>query len=222
MFCTCAEPPKAAPSDPLTAQRHGSFDLLVAVQALIAAGLAASARLTVVTSGAMPMPDRSDGCVRPWQAPLWGLTRTIANERADISCRLIDLDPEASAVAAGEALVEELLHRDDEDEVLLRGRGRYVPRLTRRMAEPVSRDGGEETGFKLTFAQGEAQEGVVLQEIAIPRPAAGEVTAHVWAAGLNFRDVLQRIGTAAGGSVRGWVRGCDAGHGVCGRSNCGW
>ena len=202
---------EAAPADPLAAQRHGSFDLLVAVQALIAAGLAASVRLTVVTSGAMPMPGRSDGCVRPWQAPLWGLTRTIINERADISCRLIDLDPEATAKVAGEVLLEELFHRDDEDEVLLRGRGRYVPRLTRRMAEPASREADDETGFKLTFAQGEAQEGVVLQGIAIPRPAAGEVTAHVEAAGLNFRDVLQRIGLLPEEAFEGGFAGATLG-----------
>ena len=202
---------EAAPADPLAAQRHGSFDLLIAVQALIAAGLAASARLTVVTSGAMPVPDRSAGCVRPWQAPLWGLTRTILNERADISCRLIDLDPEATAAAAGEALIEELLHRDDEDEVLLRGRARYVPRLMRRMAEPASDDADGETGFRLTFAQGEAQEGVVLQAIAIPRPAAGEVTAHVKAAGLNFRDVLQRIGLLPEEAFEGGFAGATLG-----------
>jgi acyl transferase domain-containing protein/NADPH:quinone reductase-like Zn-dependent oxidoreductase/acyl carrier protein len=202
---------EAAPSDPLVAQRHGSFDLLVAVKAMIAAGLTASARLTVVTSGAMPTPDRFAGCVRPWQAPLWGLTRTIVNERADISCRLIDLDPDASAAATGEALVEELLHRDDEDEVLLRGRGRYVPRLTRRMAGPVSREANGESGFRLTFAQGEAQEGVVLQRIAIPKPAAGEVTANVKAAGLNFRDVLQRIALLPEEAFEGGFAGATLG-----------
>ncbi|HEX4615523.1 MAG TPA: SDR family NAD(P)-dependent oxidoreductase, partial [Stellaceae bacterium] len=202
---------EAAPSDPLAAQRYGSFDLLVAVQAMIAAELATSARLTVVTSGAMPMPDRSAGCVRPWHAPLWGITRTIVNERADISCRLIDLDPGASAAAAGEALVEELLHRDDEDEVVLRGRARYVPRLTRGMSEPASREADGETGFSLSFAQGEAQEGVVLQGIAIPRPAAGEVTARVHAAGLNFRDVLQRIGLLPEEAFEGGFAGATLG-----------
>ena len=202
---------EAASSDPLAAQRNGSFDLLVAVQALIAAGLAASARLTVVTSGAMPAPDRSAGCVRPWQAPLWGLTRTIVNERADISCRLIDLDPEASAAEAGEALIAELLRRDDEDEVVLRGRARYVPRLTRGMAAPASREADDETGFRLTFAQGEAQEGPVLQRIAIPRPAAGEVTALVKAAGLNFRDVLQRIGLLPEEAFEGGFAGATLG-----------
>ncbi len=50
---------EAVPSDPLAAQRNGSFDLLVAVQALIAAGLVASARLTVVTAGAIGRTDAS-------------------------------------------------------------------------------------------------------------------------------------------------------------------
>jgi hypothetical protein len=161
------------PVDPLAAQRAGSFDLLIAVQALIAAGLAPSARLTVVTSGAMPMPDGSAGCVRPWQATLWGLTRTILNERADISSRLIDLDPRATAAGSAEALVEEILRRDDEDEVLLRGGGRYVPRLTGWTAPSVLRDGMHETGFRLTFAQGKAQDGIILQRITPRGPPRG-------------------------------------------------
>jgi NADPH:quinone reductase-like Zn-dependent oxidoreductase/acyl carrier protein/SAM-dependent methyltransferase len=202
---------EATPADPLAAQRHGSFDLLVAVQALIAAGLTTSATLTVVTSGAMPMPDRSAGCARPWQAPLWGLTRTILNERADIPCRLIDLDPEATATTAGEALIEELFHRDDEDEVVLRGRARYVPRLTQSMRQPDLCEAGGETEFRLTFAQGTAQEGVVLQRITIPRPAAGEVAARVAAAGLNFRDVLQRIGMLPEEAFEGGFAGSTLG-----------
>lgn len=201
----------AAPADPLAAQRRGSFDLLTAVQALIAGGLAPTTRLTVVTAGAMPMQDRSGDCVRPWQAPLWGLTRTILNERADICSRLIDLDPEATAAAAAEALVEELLHPGDEDEVLLRGGVRYAPRLTRGMAPAAAPDATGEAGFRLTFAQGEAQDGVVLQRIAIPRPAAGEVAVSVQAAGLNFRDVLQRIGLLPEEAFEGGFAGATLG-----------
>ena len=181
------------------------------MQALIAAGLAPSARLTVVTSGAMPMADGSAGCVRPWQATLWGLTRTILNERADISSRLIDLDPGATAAGSAEALVEEILHRDDEDEVLLRGGGRYVPRLTRWMAPPVLRDGTHETGFRLTFAPGRAQDGINLQRIAIPRPSAREVAVRVKAAGVNFRDVLQRIGLLPEEAFEGGFAGATLG-----------
>jgi len=202
---------EAAPADPLTTQRAGSFDLLIAVQALIAAGLAPSARLTVVTSGAMPMPDGSAGCVRPWQATLWGLTRAILNERADISSRLIDLDPGATTLGSAEALVAEILHRDDEDEVLLRGGVRYVPRLTRQMSPPALRDGRHKTGFRLTFAQGKAQDGIILQRIAIPRPAAGEVVVHVKAAGVNFRDVLQRMGLLPEEAFEGGFAGATLG-----------
>ena len=201
----------APPLDPLTAQRAGSFDLLIAVQALIAAGLAPSARLTVVTSGAMPMPDGSASCVRPWQAPLWGLTRTILNERADISSRLIDLDPTETAGDSVEALVEEILHRDDEDEVLLRGGARYVSRLTRWMAPPTGRDGMHQAGFRLAFTQGKAQDGLILQQIAIPRPSAGEVTVRVKAAGLNFRDVLQRMGLLPEEAFEGGFAGATLG-----------
>jgi phthiocerol/phenolphthiocerol synthesis type-I polyketide synthase C len=200
---------EVVPPDPLTAQQAGSFDLLVAVQALIAAGLAESTRLTVVTSGAMPMPDGSGGCTRPWQAPLWGLTRTILNERADIFSRLIDLDPGTIAAASAEALVGEILHPDDEDEVLLRGGTRYVPRLTRWLAPQALRD-GHETGFRLTSAQGNAQ-GTILQRIAIPLPAPGEVAVSVRAAGVNFRDVLQRMGLLPEEAFEGGFAGATLG-----------
>jgi phthiocerol/phenolphthiocerol synthesis type-I polyketide synthase C len=200
----------AVPVDPLAAQRAGSFDLLIAVQALIAAGLAPSAYLTVVTSGAMPMANGSGGCVRPWQATVWGLARTILNERADIiASRLIDLDPEATAAGSAEVLVEEILCRDDEDEVLLRGGGRYVPRLMRWTGHAALRDEMHEIGFRLT--QAKAQDGMVLQRIAVPRPAVGEVAVRVKAAGINFRDVLQRIGLLPEEAFEGGFAGATLG-----------
>src|SRR5207302_3161850 len=84
-------------------------------------------------------------------------------------------------------------------------------RLARGMAEAASRDAEGETGFRLTFAQGETREGVVLRGIAIPRPAAGEVTAQVKAAGLNFRDVLQRIGLLPEEAFEGGFAGATLG-----------
>ena len=179
-------------SDPLAAA--GSYDLLTVVQAVIAAGLAPAARLTVATSGAMPAVDQSGAVPRPWQAPLWGVARTVMNERADITCRLIDLDPAANPGAAAAALCDELLHPDDENEILLRGGGRYAPRLTRGLPAPVRNKAGDEGGFTLAFGHGEAQDRTILNRIAIPRPAADEVSVRVRATGVNFRDVLQRIG----------------------------
>src|SRR5260370_12096146 len=116
------------------------------------------------------------------------------NERADIECRLLDLDPGISGAAASASLCDEILHPDDEDEVMLRGGGRYVPRLTRGMPAVAPRDEVDETGFTLAFGEGEAQDRAVLHRIAIPRPGPEEVAGRVHAAGLNFRDAFQRIG----------------------------
>ena len=178
------------PADPLA--QAGSYDLVTVVQAVVDAGLAAMTSLTIVTSGAMPAVGGNGGVVRPWQAPLWGIARTVMNERADIACRLVDLDPEASAATAIAGLCDELLHPDDENEILLRGGGRYAPRLTRGLPQPAP--GAADGGFTLAFEEREAQERVVLNRIAIPRPGAGEVSVRVHAAGVNFRDVVRRIG----------------------------
>ena len=149
--------------------------------------------LTIATSGAMPAVGGKGGVARPWQAPLWGIARTVMNERPDIVCRAIDLDPEASAATAIAGLCDELLHPDDENEILLRGGGRYAPRLTRGLPQPA-RGAADGDGFTLAFGEREAQERAVLNRIAIPRPGAGEVSVRVRAAGVNFRDVVQRIG----------------------------
>ncbi|MBV8506730.1 MAG: SDR family NAD(P)-dependent oxidoreductase, partial [Alphaproteobacteria bacterium] len=100
---------------------------------------------------------------------------------------------------------------DDEDEVVLRGRARYVPRLTRWTAPAVLHDGTHETGFRLTLAQGRAQDGIDLQRIAVPRPAAREVAVRVRAAGVNFRDVLQRIGLLPEEAFEGGFAGATLG-----------
>jgi NADPH:quinone reductase-like Zn-dependent oxidoreductase/acyl carrier protein len=167
---------------------------LTLVQAVIAAGLAPTTSLTVATAGAMPSIDQTGGVARPWQAPLWGVTRTVMNERSDIACRLIDLDPDASPVAAIAALGDEILHPDEENEVLLRGRGRYAPRLAPGMLRPATGNAGDGGGFTLGFGQGESQDRAILRRIAIPQPGADEVGVRVYTAGVNFRDVLQRIG----------------------------
>ncbi len=180
------------PTDPLA--QAGSYDLLTLVQGVIAAGLAPMTSLTVATAGAMPAAGDKGGVARPWQAPLWGVVRTVMNERADIRCRLVDLDPEADAAAALAALSDEILQPDNENEILLRGGGRYAPRLTRGMGEQTRDQTAGDSGFTLAFGHGEAQDRTILNRIAIPHPAAEEVSVRVHATGVNFRDVLQRIG----------------------------
>jgi acyl transferase domain-containing protein len=180
------------PTDPLVPA--GSYDLATLVQAVIDAGLAPMTSLTIATSGAMPAVGGKGGVARPWQAPLWGIARTVMNERPDIVCRAIDLDPEASAATAIAGLCDELLNPDDENEILLRGGGRYAPRLTCGLPQSSSGAADDDAAFTLGFGEREAQERAALNRIAIPRPGAGEVSVRVHAAGVNLRDVLQRTG----------------------------
>jgi phthiocerol/phenolphthiocerol synthesis type-I polyketide synthase C len=180
------------PPHPLASS--GSYDLLTLVQGIVSAGVGSTTKLTVATAGAMASSNPRRGVSRPWQAALWGIGRTVMNERADIGCRLIDLDPGARAEAAMAALSGELLRPDAENEILLRGGGRYAPRLARGLAEPAGSEAESETSFTLGFGQGDASDRAILNPIAVPLPGAGEVAVWVHAAGVNFRDVLQRIG----------------------------
>jgi acyl carrier protein/NAD(P)-dependent dehydrogenase (short-subunit alcohol dehydrogenase family) len=69
------------------------------------------------------------------QAPLWGWVRTAALEFPRLSCRLVDVDQEASSEAA---LLREIQSDGPESQVALRHGARYVARL-QRTGFPASR-----------------------------------------------------------------------------------
>ena len=107
----------------------GCHHLLAAVKALLQA--APSARLWIVTCGAIPaLADDAQGLALE-QSPLWGFGRVIALEHPEIWGGLVDL-PAADGPSVVGALVEELLGRDGEDQVALRQQSRFVLRLERR------------------------------------------------------------------------------------------
>lgn len=63
------------------------------------------------------------------QSPLWGLGRTAANEYPDFWGGIIDLDPAGEPDAIAELLVDQLRYANDENQIVLRGMDRFVPRL---------------------------------------------------------------------------------------------
>jgi acyl transferase domain-containing protein/acyl carrier protein len=84
-------------------------------------------RLWLATRGAQSIGEE---CVNAAQAPLWGMARVIAQERPDLRCTRLDLDPSAGARET-EAVVSELLADSAEDQVAWREGERYVLRLDR-------------------------------------------------------------------------------------------
>ena len=103
--------------------------VLHVIQALGRADVRPPARLWLATRGAQ----RVTGAPHPIQvaqAPLWGLGRTMAAEHPALWGGMVDLDPAASAFAAGAALAAACSMVDDEDQVAFREGERYVARLT--------------------------------------------------------------------------------------------
>ncbi len=88
----------------------------------------AGTKLWYVTRGAQPV---AGDVIAPAQASLWGLGRVIALEQPGIWGGLIDLSPDGLAEGDAAALLAEIRHGGEEDQVALRGGERRVARLVR-------------------------------------------------------------------------------------------
>jgi polyketide synthase 12/myxalamid-type polyketide synthase MxaB len=168
-------------------------------------------RLVVATTGAFalggearvegspPQPDAMrpiDPADMAAQRGIWCFARSIALERPG-RVRLIDLDPNASDLAARAAfLVEECGATDAEDQVARRGSLRFGARLV--PLEPAVLVPPVEGGFRLGAAARGSIDNLALTSVDEPSPGPGEVRIAVEAAGLNFRDVLNVLGMYPG------------------------
>lgn len=191
-------PVECTDDDPMAVQEHDSFGLVLLTQALAGAGLSGRVRLWVLSSGAAAVPYREEP-VDAAGAPIWGVARTLMNERPDMALRLIDIDPGDRSALAQQCLGAELLHPSDEDEIVLRGSARYVHRLHRGVPSTQRKVRGEDGGsvpvaHRLSLRVGDRPDGLGFLPIPMPEPGSGEVVVRVSAAGLNYRDVLQRVG----------------------------
>ncbi len=165
-------------------------------QALLQMNLDSTPRLWIVTRGAQG-PASSNVS----HSTLWGFGRSVAAEHPEMRVVRIDLDP------AREANADELLQciraAGVEDELVLRGRETYVPRL--RTVAPDASEAkhvsvAEETNLRLELVQAGTLEGIESVPASRPDLEPGEVEIRVAAAGLNFRDVLNVLGMYKGKS----------------------
>ncbi|WAS96618.1 type I polyketide synthase [Nannocystis punicea] len=127
----------AIAGDAVEAASRAAEAVLATVQALAGMRWRDPPRLWLVTRGAQAVAAGDD--VAPVQAPVLGLGRVIATEHAELRCVRVDL-PSDRGTDDVAALARELLADDAEDEVALRGGGRFVARLVRQT--PQARPGG--------------------------------------------------------------------------------
>ena len=177
------------------ARRRGCESALHLVHALAGASRAPSPQLWVVTVGTQPVGDSLEP-LSIAHASLWGLAGVIGTEHPELRCTRVDL----GASGEGEeiqALLNEVLAGDREDQVALRGSERWVPRVVRRSAEVVDekrRMVAAEEPFRLEIATAGILDNLTLRSTTRRQPGQGEVEIQVRAAGLNFRDVLVAMG----------------------------
>ena len=115
---------------------HGCDAVLHLVRALAHQDWKERPRLYLATRAAQPFGHDADLALE--QAPILGLARVLAQEHPELRCTRVDLDPERPPGEV-EALAQELLSDDVEDEICLRGTERWVARLARRTPEAGAR-----------------------------------------------------------------------------------
>jgi acyl transferase domain-containing protein/surfactin synthase thioesterase subunit/NADPH:quinone reductase-like Zn-dependent oxidoreductase/acyl carrier protein len=182
-----------SPVDPETSHILAYGGPLHLVQALSRLAQHGS-RVWFVTSGVESVVS-DDTEIHPFQAPLWGLSRVAGNEHSELKATVIDLAAEY-APSEVDALLEEVLHSGDEDEIALRGTRRYVHRFS--PAEPIEvapKPGvGEEVHFELEMERRGSLDDLKWREVRPAELGSSEIEIAVAAVGLNFKDVMKASG----------------------------
>ena len=169
-------------------------------------------RLWLVTAGgalADGFPD-SRAC-DPLQGALWGFGRVVMNEYPALDCTLIDLDIDPADGEAADRLRNELLHPDNEREIVLSTQGRYALRIERALRK--AQQAADETAarFRLDFhSPGQLRNLVWLPQVE-RQLADDEIEVRVVTAGLNFRDVMYLMGLLPDEAVENGFAGATLG-----------
>jgi acyl transferase domain-containing protein/NADPH:quinone reductase-like Zn-dependent oxidoreductase/acyl carrier protein len=145
-----------------------------------------------------PSEDTSERTIIPMDAALWGFGRTLLNEAANSSVRLIDLEGPFALETVVSALEKEFEQPDKEQEIILTEWGeRYAPRLgfsprpegQKSPSQPIDTpliSLGFQFPGQLRNLRWEARPDAAL--------ADNEIDVEVHATGLNFRDLMYTLG----------------------------
>ncbi|MGI8890521.1 MAG: SDR family NAD(P)-dependent oxidoreductase, partial [Chthoniobacterales bacterium] len=143
------------------------------------------------------------------QAPAIGLMRVIQNEYSNLAWRSIDLPAQASPTDAM-ALWRELMGKEGEREIVLRGEARYVRRLDR--GRPTREQWlGADLPLRLESRERGHLDTLRFAPFALPKCEPGQVLIDVKAAGMNFRDVLKALALYPGDAPDARIFGDEVG-----------
>lgn len=128
---------------------------------------------------------------------LWGLGRVIRQEYPHLRCRLIDLEPSASAE---NILALEARQPDSNDEISWRKGQRYVLRLKKK---ELKKENVPLSNFSLHLRTPGLIESLGYEEVEKRSPAKGEVGIRVHSSSLNFKDLMKVLGILDNNALEG-------------------
>lgn len=121
------DPPLTA--DSVEAQQiFGSISFMYLHQRLTALKLFEIPRLVIVTNGIQTVGIEKD-IAQPVHSPLWGMAKVMFNELTQYNCRYLDLSSNPSLEEFEQLINHIKKPLDFENEIALRGKDSYVPRL---------------------------------------------------------------------------------------------
>ncbi|WP_030573506.1 type I polyketide synthase, partial [Streptomyces aureocirculatus] len=183
-----------------TIRRIAAFKALASARDRLPDAVRTRTWLVTRPSGLLPAPERP---AYPGDAPIWGAARTLANERPELVIHRVSLDRSDDLADDALRLAKELLDPSAEDEVVLtRGGGRFVPRETERPAQHAPATEPADS-FALAVRDPGQSYHLVWQEHPAADPGPGQVVIAVRAAGLNYRDTLQVNGLLPSEAIEG-------------------
>jgi myxalamid-type polyketide synthase MxaB len=174
-----------AADDPAERAQRLAVGMLHLVQAMAAGS--GKLRSCVVTFGAQAV--KTAETVRPEQAPLWGMVRSLMPEAPDVQVTCIDAGSEPDGAA--QALLAELDPAPGESQVAYRGAERLVARLVRC---PDAVHAAIEGPFRLQLKEYGSPDNLQLAPLTRQKPGRTQVEIAVKATALNFRDVVIALG----------------------------
>jgi NADPH:quinone reductase-like Zn-dependent oxidoreductase/acyl carrier protein len=123
----------------------------------------------------------------------------IVNELPQLKCTLVDLDPnDVEEDAALESIQQEIQADSPEDEVAYRDGIRYIPRLRKTrlycQLDPTDLQGSKNfANYGLELSRPGVIENLIIRQTERETVKKREVEIQVYAAGLNFSDVLKTL-----------------------------
>ena len=150
------------------------------------------------------------------QTSIRGIVRVILSEHVDLKVKILDLSPDCNFSQDAGQILAEFDFSDDEEEIVYRGRKRFVHRLNKLSETEFEKSvmkqvTPENAVFKLEFSKPGSIDNLQYIERERTKPTFGEVEIKVEASALNFRDVMLTLDLLPDDAVLGGFYGRDIG-----------